>query len=62
MNTLRELEKITGIKAKTLKAAARHGRLAAKKLGRDWFSTPNDVKNWVEKSNKNIYLKNQLKN
>ena len=45
--TLGEASRRYGLSHYTLRLLARRGRLAAKKMGRDWFTTPKSMENYL---------------
>lgn len=45
--TLAEASKRFGLSPEYLRAIARSGRLTAQKIGRDWLTTPADVKAYI---------------
>lgn len=46
--TLGEASRRFGLSPYTLRLLARRGRLKAQKMGRDWFTTPKDVKAYLK--------------
>ncbi len=45
--SLPEAARRYGLSPKTLRLLAQKGRLKAKKMGRDWFTTPEDVQAYL---------------
>ena len=50
--TLAEASNLYGFNPVYLNELARKGRLKAQKLGRDWFTTPNDVEDYIQSRKK----------
>ena len=49
MKTLKQIEKLTGIKADNLRQRINRGTLKATKRGRDWFISEKDLLELTEK-------------
>lgn len=47
--TLIQAAEVIGCRPRTLSKAAHEGKLAAQKLGRDWFVTPQALEEWRSK-------------
>ena len=45
--TLGEAGRCYGLSPETLRLLARRGRLHARKMGRDWFTTPRDMEAYL---------------
>jgi hypothetical protein len=45
--TLLEASRRFGLSANTLRLLARRGRLSARKIGRDWFTTPREMERYL---------------
>lgn len=46
--SLQQAAALTDYRPQTLRIAARAGRLRAKKFGRDWVTTAEDVRRWLD--------------
>ena len=48
--TLKEAAAVLGLQPATLRQQIAHGKLKARKMGRDWFVTPREVARYREAS------------
>lgn len=52
--TLEQIEELTGVKARTLRAKIKEGKLKARKLSRNWRVTEEDLQAFIDSAPTNI--------